>query len=288
MSGLVGIVNNLRGGLSGMRSPGSKVLAPVVVNLILAAGHDSALYANKRPSFDKPGRASPPLTPTLPSTLPFALKDLETCRLIMPTLVHLVGRLSSSGPPNPAFHARLVDTQQALSDWSLFEVSGASFSIFQTMLEDHIKWQSHAHLRLAGLVLSSLLLNDEEYLHSLYGEAQLLQSEVLVGTVYEELAFWSLSIICATTGQRDPRHIQILRHLQLELGMESWDSMRDTLLRYGHFEGLYEGAHALWAAVSSSSHGKDSNLGVKDPTRYVKGSRHPMTHVGTTVMNDER
>lgn len=286
MAGLVGIVNNLRGGLSGLRSPGSKVLSPVVVNLILGAGHDSAMYANKPPTFDKPGGARSPFLPILPSTLPSGLKELETKRFIVPSLVHLIGRLSSSG--SPISPSRIAETRQSLSDWDLLRSSGGSFSIFQTMLEDHMKWQAHAHLRLAGLLLSSLMLRDDEHLMSLYQETQQLQSEVLVGTVYEEVAFWSLTISCATTGQRDPRHIQILRRLQLDLGLESWDSMRDTLSKYGYFAGFDESAHALWAAVSSSAHRNDSTIGITDPTRYVKGSRHPMTYIGTSVMNDER
>lgn len=287
MSGLVGIVNNLRGGLSGTRSPGSKVLSPVLVNLILSAGHDSALYANKRPSFDKPGGIPAP-TPTLPSTLPSGLKEIETKRLILPSLVHLLGRLSTTGSPKPAFKARISDTRQALSDWDLFQSTAGSFSIFQTMLEDHMKWQAHAHLRMAGLTLSSHMLNDEEYLASLYTEARQLQPEALIGTVYEDVLFWCLFSICSTTGQCDPRHMHILRRLQLDLGLESWETLRETLHKYGFPASLDDSAHALWAAVSNSPYERDLSLGLREPTRYAKGTQHPMTYVGLSVMNDER
>ncbi|CZT22178.1 uncharacterized protein RCC_08047 [Ramularia collo-cygni] len=286
MAGLVGIVNCLRGGLSGLRSPGSQVLSPVVVNLIVSAGHDAALYANKRPSFDRPGGMPSHTTATLPSTLPSGLKDLEMKRLIMPTLLHLIGRLSHTASPNPAVQARLVDTRQALSDWDLFTSTGASFSIFQTMLEDHMKWQAHSHLRLAGLMLSSLLLNDVDLLTSLYAEAQNLRPEFLVGTVYEELAFWSLFMICATTGQRDIRHMQILRRLQIDLGLDIWEALQEFLLSYCHQEVLVGSSHALWVAVSGVTYEKSANVGITDSTRYVKGSRHPMTWVGTSVMNE--
>jgi hypothetical protein len=288
MTGLVGIVDNLRGGLSGSRSPGSAVLSPVVVNLILTAGHDSALYANKRPTFDKPGGFPAPLAPTLPSTLLPGLKDIETKRLILPSLVHLLGRLSPSESLDPAFQARLAHIRQSCSEWDLFSSTAGSFSIFQTMLEDHMKWQAHAHLRLTGLTISSFLLNDQEYLHALYAEAQQLQPEVLIGTVYEEVLFWSLFSICATTGQCDSRNMQILAKLQLELGLVSWEATRHVLERYGFPKTLEKGAHVLWAAVSSSSAGVGSRLGVREPTRYVKGTQHPMTYVGVSVMSEER
>lgn len=288
MAGLVGIVNNLRGGLSGSRSPGSKVLSPVIVNLVLGAGHDAALYANKRPSFEKPGGSPSQITPILPSTLLPGLKDIESKRLMLPNLVHLLGRLSASESSDPAFRTRLAENRQALSSWDLFQCTAGSFSIFQTILEDHMRWQAHAHLRLAGIAFSSFLLNDDERLLSLYIESQQLQPEALVGSVYDEVIFWSLFAICAGTGQCDPRHMYIIRRLQSDLGLQSWESTRGTLLRYGFPEVLNDSAHALWATVRSSSDERDLSLGIREPTRYAKGTQHPMTYVGVRVMNDER
>lgn len=281
MAGLVAIVNNLRGGLTGTRSPGTKVLSPVLVNLILGAGHDSALYANKRPSFDKPGGTPAPSAPTLPSTLPSGLKDIETKRLVLPSLVHLLGRLSSAESTTSALYL----TRQALSDWDLVQSSAGTFSIFQTIMEDHMKWQAHAHLRLAGLMLSSRLLNDEEYVLALYAEARQLQPEALIGTVYDEMIFWSIFTISATVGQCDSRHMQMLKKLQLDLGLDDWETLQDCLSRYGLPELLRESAHALWTAMGFSSMDLNVSLGTREPTRYIKGSQHPMTFLGVSLMS---
>lgn len=281
MAGLVAIVNNLRGGLSGERSPGSKVLSPVIVNLIVSAGHDAALYANKTPSFNKPGGVPSLSVPALLSTLPPGLKDIETKRLILPSLVRLLGRVSNSD----SLSAALQTTRQALSDWNLSEFSAGTFSIFQTITEDHMKWQAHAHLRLAGLMLSSRLLDDEEYVHALYAEALLLQPETLVGTVYDEMIFWSLFIISATVGRCDSSHMQILYKLQLDLELGIWDSVQHCLQKYALPPLLNESAYALWTAMSFGGVELDSELGVRERTRYVRGSQHPMTWLGLSLMS---
>lgn len=290
MSGLSGIVNAVRGGLSGAYIPGGPPPIPSVIrNVILSSGHDLALYASKTPFFDHPGGAHRMGMPVLPSTLPLGFEELRAQRLILPDLLNLLSRLAYITPRDPSSQPRLVDTEQTLIDWELGKVTAGQYNISQSTLEDSLKWQMHTFIRLAGLGLCGFfhLANGApsyEPLHQWYDEAQALTADLFLGTVYEEVTFWALFVICATTGHSEPHHMRCLKRLQVALDIPSWAGLTELLSRYVYPSAILGNrAFALWTAISLSSISSESHGGVNEPTRYVKGSRHPMNWVGVNV-----
>jgi hypothetical protein len=290
MSGLSGIVNTVRGGLSGTQIPGGPLpLPPVIINIILGSGHDLALYAGKTPFFDRPGGAHRLGMPVLPSTLPLGLADLRTQRLILPNLLHLLSRLAYITPRDPTSQPRLIDTEHHLTEWDLHKVTAAHYDISQTILEDNLKWQIHTLMRLAGLGLCGFfhLANGApayDPLHQWYDESQNLQADLFLGTVFEEVTFWALFTICATTGHSEPHHMRSLKRLQVVLGIPSWAGLTELMSKYVYPSAILGNrAFALWTAISLSSISSEVTGGVQEPTRYVKGARHPMNWVGANV-----
>jgi hypothetical protein len=290
MSGLSGIVNTVRGGLSATYVPGGPPPLPaVVISVILSCGHDLALYAGKTPWFDRPGGAHRMGMPVLPSTLPLGLEHLRAQRLVLPNLLQLITRLAYITPRDPNSQPRLIDTEQILNDWDLQKITAAHYNLSQSTLEDSLKWQMHTLIRLAGLSLCGFfhLANGApsyEPLHQWYDESQVLQPDLFLGTVYEEVTFWALFILCATTGHSEPHHMRCLKRLQVALEIPSWAGLTELLARYVYPSSILGNrAFALWTAISLSSLSSESQGGVNEPTRYVKGSRHPMNWVGANV-----
>ncbi|KJX94092.1 hypothetical protein TI39_contig4219g00013 [Zymoseptoria brevis] len=286
MGGLTGIVNTVRGGLSGIQIPnGPPPLPPISRNIILGSGHDSALYAGRTPFFDHPAGNPRMGMPVLPSTFPIGLEELRAQRLVLPNVLHLLYRLSYIVPRDTSSHSRLVDTEQILSEWEYGKITAARFDISQTIFEDDLKWQIHTFIRLAGLGLCGFfhLANGApsyEPLHQWYEESQVLQADLFLGTVFEEVLFWALFTLCATSGHSEAHHMRTLKRLKVALGIPSWAGLTELMGKYVYpSQILGNRAFALWTAISLSSI-SEYQREVREPTRYVKGSRHPMNWVG--------
>ncbi|GIZ41969.1 hypothetical protein CKM354_000525200 [Cercospora kikuchii] len=288
MGGLSAIVNNLPGGFVGAQT----ILPPATINVIYTAGHDLAVYASKRPFFDVPGAPALSTSPLLPSTLPAAFEKLKTQHLLLPSFMQLISRLSNVLPEDPAARARLDEVQQALLEWEVENVTATTYCPLRTVLEDAAIRQVYLHMRLAALALCgytrfAMNTDAQQFLQSLYNEALLLQSDLLVGTCFEELIFWCLSTISATTGRCEHKHMRSLKRFTMELGITSWEEARRSWTQFIYPSSLDSRAHALWQAVNNSTVARDPSVGMGEPTRYAKGIGHPTTHIAALVAAEE-
>ncbi|KXT03816.1 hypothetical protein AC579_4383 [Pseudocercospora musae] len=288
MGGLNAIVNNMRGGVGDQST-----LPSAFKNIVLGAGHDLALFASKRPVFERPGAQAMPEADTLPRTLPIGFEELRAQRLVLPSLIHLASSLSMVTLHDPAFIRRVGETQQALVEWNLDSILVTSYCATRTIKEDFLVRQACLHIRLAALALCAYLRLamgsvGHDVLQDVYDEALHLQWDALIGTVYEEVAFWALFTICFTTGHCESQHMRVLKRLQLEQDIEDWPVLREMLGRYVYPARLVDSrALALWDAVSSSTIARDPNVGLKQPSRYAKGIKHPTTAIGTAISAEE-
>lgn len=288
MGGLSAIVENLPGGFVGAQA----TLSPATINAIYSAGHDLALYASKRPYFDLPRAQMLPAAPLLPSTLPVGFEEMKMQHLLLPNFMHLISRLDTVVPEDPSARSRLDEIQQALIEWDVENVTATTYCPTRTVLEDAAIRQVCHHMRLAALAICgyirfSMNTNAHDFLQSLYGEALLLQSDLLIGTCYEELIFWCLTMISSTSGRCEHKHMRTLRRLSLELGIESWDTARIGWTRFIYPESLDSRALALWQAVSNSAVARHTSVGMGEPSRYAKGIGHPTTHIAALVAAGE-
>lgn len=288
MGGLSAIVNNLTGGFVGAQT----ILPPATINVIYTAGHDLAVYASKRPFFDVPGAPALSTSPLLPSTLPAAFEKLKTQHLLLPSFMQLISRLSNVLPEDPAARARLDEVQQALLEWEVENVTATTYCPLRTVLEDAAIRQVYLHMRLAALALCgytrfAMNTDAQQFLQSLYNEALLLQSDLLVGTCFEELIFWCLSTISATTGRCEHKHMRSLKRFTMELGITSWEEARRSWTQFIYPSSLDSRAYALWQAVNNSTVARDPSVGMGEPTRYAKGIGHPTTHIAALVAAEE-
>lgn len=288
MGGLSAIVNNLPGGFVGAQT----ILPPATINVIYTAGHDLAVYASKRPFFDIPGAPALSASPLLPSTLPAAFEKLKTQHLLLPSFMQLISRLSNVLPEDPAARVRLDEVQQALLEWEVENVTATTYCPLRTVLEDAAIRQVYLHMRLAALALCgytrfAMNTDAQQFLQSLYNEALLLQSDLLVGTCFEELIFWCLSTISATTGRCEHKHMRSLKRFTMELGITSWEEARRSWTQFIYPSSLDSRAYALWQAVNNSTVARDPSVGMGEPTRYAKGIGHPTTHIAALVAAEE-
>lgn len=288
MGGLSAIVNSLPGGFVGAQA----TLSPATINAVFTAGHDLALYASKRPYFDLPRAQTLPAAPLLPSTLPIGFEEMRTQHLLLPSFMHLISRLNTVVPEDPAARSRLDEIQQALIEWELENVTATTYCPTRTVLEDAAIRQVYHHMRLAALAICgfirfSMNTNAHDFLQSLYSEALLLQSDLLMGTCYEELIFWCLSMISSTSGRCEHKHMRTLKRLSLELGIDSWDTARIGWTKFVYPESLDSRAIALWQAVRNSTVARDPSVGMGEPSRYAKGIGHPTTHIAALVAAEE-
>lgn len=294
MRGLETIVS-LRGGLypSHPPQPGPKPLPRSIITLILNTGHDLALYASKRPYFESEAYPDSVAAFSVPKNAPQAFLDLASQLLLLPSLLQPVASLASITPQDPIEFHRLEEFHRMLSDWSLAAATRANYCTSQTQSEDNIKTQLSALVRLAGLASCvSLQIGIRMPVHarlpSIYEETLQISIEVLVHTIYEEVAFWALFSICAITGRCEARHMRFLKRMQLELGLLDWSAMRGLLMRYVYPAVLLEDrAWPLWEAVSCSVIGKDITPCPPEPTRFAKGVRHPTTDLGDAIDAEE-
>lgn len=281
MGGLAAIVNNMHGGLTGANA----TLSPFIRNLVLAVGHDQALYSSKRPYFETFAEQS--AAATLPSTLPAGFEELRAQRLLIPSLMHLLGRLNTISPQDAPSLGRLSEVQDALGRWSPQSAHAASYSPIRTTLEDILVRQTSLHLRIAGLAISYFLkyaftADAHQMLEGLYNESCLLHADLIIGTTFEEVTLWCIVMICSTTGRCEPQHMRTLKRLCLELGISHWEDLRSLLGRYVYHASLLESrVYVLWEAVRSSTIARDS--GIREMTRFAKGIQHPLTYVGEAI-----
>lgn len=288
MGGLSAIVNGLPGGFVGAQA----TFSPATINAIYTAGHDLALYASKRPCFDLPRASMPPVAPLLPSTLPAGFEEMKAQHLLLPSFMHLISRLDTVVPEDPAARTRLDEIQQALVEWEVENVTATTYCPTRTVLEDAAMRQVYLHMRLAALAICGFIrfqmnTNAHEFLQSIYGEAMLLQSDLLIGTCFEELIFWCLIMISSTSGRCEHKHMRTLKRLSLELGIESWDTARAGWTKFIYPDSLDSRALALYQAVNSSTVARDPSVGMGEPSRYAKGIGHPTTHIAALVAAEE-
>lgn len=284
MRGLETIIN-IRGGLSASRSSHAGLLSfsTATMQLILSAGHDLASYAARAPYFESEDRKPVMSTPTLRSP---GLEELRRQRLLLPSLLSLIDRLSSYNIHDQHFLSTAVNVRHRLVEWTLSLETSVSYCPTQTLHEDNIKQQASALIRLAGLTLCEFFtgMHGQEGLHALYEEALLLHPEPLIGTLYEELTFWALTVISSTTGRCEAKHMRSLKRLQLELSIRDWMAARGVLSRYVYPADTLDGrTYNLWQAIDNSMIARDVISGNKEPNVLAKGIQHPPTHIGTAI-----
>lgn len=288
MRGLEVIVH-LRGGLSGSLSTqrGSYPLSPATVRLVLQVGNDMALFAGKTPYF-----VDPQSTTTCHSQddfLPGGLLKLQKQHLILPSLLHATKPLTFVYPHTADALPDLKDIKHTLTYWEQFNDLRGSYRSHLTLLEDTMQHQASLHIRLAGLSICEYLLlaagattlEPTEYLHE---EIALLQTEMLINSVFEEVTFWALFTICTITGKCGPRQMRSLKRMQLGLKIGSWSAMKAHLEQYVYPAFILDSrAYALWEAIYASSIARDGDAGNAEPTRFKKGIRHPTTYLSRNI-----
>ena len=67
----------------------------------------------------------------------------------------------------------------------------------------------------------------------------LVDFEVLIGTAYQEVSFWSLWVSVVCPAAWTPRILQVLRAFQWNLGIRRWEDVHTILKRYSHPEELF-------------------------------------------------
>lgn len=286
MGGLETIVN-LRGGTAGSQA-GLQTFHPAVMHLILNAGHDLALYASKSPYFQDLQVKS---ADNFLSTQSQGLDKLRKQRLILPSLLNLVGNLASYNSSGHDAIARLQKLRQGFSEWSLSLCTKVAYCPTQTLHEDNIRQQASAMIRLAGIALCEYTylqvvtgIASPDGLGHYYDEATLLHPEALVGTLFEEVLFWALFVICAATGRCEARYMRMLKRLQIELELNYWSTARDLLSRYMYpTTALSSRSYNLWEAIDNSKIAKDTAADVKEPTIFAKGLQYPPLYVGAAM-----
>lgn len=287
MGGLETIVN-MRGGLASSEPTraGLESFSAAIAQLILNVGHDLAVYAGRPPYFY---RRDTRQTNVLVPTLSKGLARLRDQRLVVPSLLNLINVLSSRSIRDPNALSTIRRSQQPLAQWALAIETKVSYCPTQTLREDDVKHQASALIRLAGLALCEFFqmiagIAHSEGLQTLYAEALLLQSETLVGTLYEEATFWALFTICSTTGRCEARHMRCLKRLQLELSIRDWTTARGLLSKYVYPGDALDGnSYNLWEAISNSMIARDTATGVKDNNVFARGIQHPPSHIGAAI-----
>lgn len=132
-------------------------LSQVSINAIYTAGHDFPLYASRRSYFDLPTAQVRSASPWLPSTLPVGFEEMNTQHLLIPSLMHLVGRLDTVVPEDISAMARPDEIQQALIDWQVEDVTATTYCPTRTALEDEALHQVYLHMRLAALAVCGFI-----------------------------------------------------------------------------------------------------------------------------------
>ena len=149
--------------------------------------------------------------------------------------------------------------------------------------------QASMHIRLAGLSVCEYLLlaagattlEPTEYLHD---EIALLQTEMLINSVFEEVTFWALFAICTITGKCGSRQMRSLKRMQLGLEIGSWSSLKVMLEQYVFPAFILDSrAYALWEAIYASSIARDGDAGTSEPTRFRKGTQHLTTYLSWDI-----
>lgn len=287
MGGLETIVN-MRGGLASSEPTraGLESFSTAIAQLILNAGHDLAVYASRPPYFY--GRDSQRAVALIP-TRARGLSRLRDQRLVVPSLLNFVDRLSSHDAHDTDALLKINVSQQRLVEWTLALETQVGYCPTETLREDNVKQQASALIRLAGLALCEYLqmiagIVPSERLQSLYADALVLQPEALVGTLCEEATFWALFTICSTTGRCEAKHMRCLKRLQLELSVRDWKGARDLLSQYVYpGESLDGSSYNLWEAISSSMIARDTTVGVKENNAFARGIQHPPSHIGAAI-----
>ncbi|KAF2169927.1 hypothetical protein M409DRAFT_19545 [Zasmidium cellare ATCC 36951] len=287
MGGLETIVN-MRGGLASSEptQAGLDSFSTAIAQLILNAGYDLAVYANRKPYFDANDNQLAIARAPLRSR---GLTRLSQQRLVLPSLLKLVDVLSLYKPGDRSAFSTVRDTQQRLVEWSLALVTKVSYCPTQTLREDNTKQQASALIRLVGLTLCEYFQMlagtvSSEGLQALYAEALLLAPETLVGTLYEEATFWALFTICSATGRCEAKHMRCLKRLSMELSIRDWTAARDLLSIYVFPDDTLDGsAYNLWEAISNSMIARDTTLGPKENNVFAKGIQHPPAHIGAAI-----
>lgn len=82
---------------------------------------------------------------------------MNTQHLLIPSLMHLVGRLDTVVPEDISAMARLDEIQQALIDWQVEDVTATTYCPTRTALEDEALHQVYLHMRLAALAVCGFI-----------------------------------------------------------------------------------------------------------------------------------
>ena len=274
---------NLRGGLSGSLSTqrGSYPLSPATVSLVLQIGNDMALFAGKSPYFKDP---QPPTAGfSLDALLSEGLRNLQRQHLVLPDLLHLIQPLTYIYPHAADALPDLKDIKHTLTYWEQLGALRSSYCPHLTLLEDNMQHQASMHIRLAGLSICEYLLlaagaTTLEPTGYLQDEIALLQTEMLMNSVFEDVTFWALFVICTITGKCGPRQMRSLKRMQLGLEIGSWSALKTLLEQHVYPAFVLDSrAYALWQAIYASSIARDGDAGNTEPTRFKKGTPHPTT-----------
>ncbi|CAK4031778.1 Hypothetical predicted protein [Lecanosticta acicola] len=292
---------NLRGGIFGSQSTQTctRPLSPTIVNIVLQAGNVMALLSGKRPHFEEPHSPTPESWLEMGQSPGFAA--LRAQHLVLPSLLQTVDRLNAVELQDRNALSSLQAIKQSLTHSEASTSTKVTYSPHLTFLEDQMQRQTASHIQLAGLSLCEYMLlaagstttthEGPEYLHH---EISQLRSEILLNTVYEEVALWSLFALCTVTGNCGPQHMRSLKRMQIEQELEDWTSCKALLEKYVYPARILDSrASALWKAVCASTiiARKGGNYGNRDgggePTIFRKGMAHPTTYLSRMIDAEE-
>ncbi|TKA21761.1 hypothetical protein B0A50_08686 [Salinomyces thailandicus] len=107
---------------------------------------------------------------------------------------------------------------------------------------------------------ASQLFNVKNALDIHCGSCQHLSTERLLGTKYEELAFWTRFILCAIS--RNPGRDVMIKGLLDRLELISWEQVRDVLEKYMELDPHFEvGCHELYESLMRLPHHEPTGPG---------------------------
>lgn len=250
-------------------------LPTVVKNLVLSAGFDLPMFAGLTPYF-RPMKliGMEEFTDRKPGRLPAAFQKLQKMGLMQPTILVLISDLVSFEVESPHAKQTLQSFGERLASWTALKYLACEYCSIQSPLEDEINTYSHAMLRITLMCIVDshwqTLPNKKPYdrpgflIHLLELETKTLHPEVLIGTVYAELGWWSLFIICSRYMQMETRLWDTLRRLTHSLQIYSWSKASQIMSTfYRHLPELESQCLATWKLlVSNDTSAKEHKTGV--------------------------